>query len=134
MLSVIIQAPEAVDRETITTHSDMISNLARLDSIEVRESGQRPEAAATVIHGTTTIFVSLKGIVDFKKEEERLEKEIAKIRKELGGVEKKLANRGFLEKAPADVVAKVKSKQTALSEKTGKLEANLEMIQGMGTS
>ncbi len=131
MLSVIIQTPVATDGETISAHTEMITNLARLENIEIRSDGRRPNAAATVIHAETTIFVSLEGIVDFNKERERLEKEIAKVRKELDVVEKKLANKGFLGKAPAEVVADVKDKQVTLSEKAGKLETNLDMIRGM---
>ena len=111
-----------------------VANLARLDKIEVRESGKRPETAATVIHEGATIFVSLKGIVDFHKEKERLEKEIGKIRKELVGVEKKLGNPGFLENAPDAVVDGVKEKHAGLIEKADKLESNLLMIREMETT
>jgi len=61
----------------------------------------------------------------------RLDKEIAKISKELLGVSKKLSNEGFLEKAPADVIEKVKNKHRVLIEKQEKLQAGKERIQGM---
>ena len=93
---------------------------------------RRTESAATVVVEGVTIFVQLEGIIDFQKETARLEKEIRKIAGELVGVEKKLANPGFLGKAPADVVQKVKDKQQALSEKRDKLQANLEKIREMG--
>jgi valyl-tRNA synthetase len=61
----------------------------------------------------------------------RLEKEIAKIEKELAGLDKKLANPGFLSKAPDDVVAGVREKQTTISEKRTKLQHNLDMVREM---
>jgi valyl-tRNA synthetase len=50
------------------------------------------------------------------------------VEKELSGVSKKLNNEDFLAKAPDDVVAKVRERHEALSEKYEKLTANLERI------
>ena len=71
---------------------------------------------------------TLEGIIDFDKEIQRLEKEINKLHSELTAVDKKLANEGFLSKAPADVIDKVKEKQSALLEKHQKLQINLDRI------
>jgi len=57
-----------------------------------------------------SVFVGLEGIIDFSKETQRLEKEIAKLAMELTKIGKKLANEGFLNKAPADVIEKVREK------------------------
>ena len=46
-------------------------------------------------------------------------------------VGKKLQNEGFLNKAPADVIEKVKTKQSALLEKQLKLQTNLDRIKEM---
>jgi valyl-tRNA synthetase len=43
-------------------------------------------------------------------------------------VAKKLGNEGFLSKAPADVIEKVRQKQSALLEKQQKIQANLDKI------
>ena len=75
-----------------------------------------------------SIFVSLEGIIDFAKETQRLEKEITKLNTELAKVAKKLENDGFLSKAPADVIEKVKQKQSALLEKQQKIQSNLDKI------
>ena len=75
-----------------------------------------------------SIFVSLEGIIDFARESQRLEKEINKIGAELTKVAKKLENEGFLSKAPADVIEKVKQKQSALLEKQQKIQTNLDKI------
>jgi len=75
-----------------------------------------------------TIFVSLEGIIDFAKETQRLEKEINKLEAELVTVSKKLSNEGFLGKAPADVIEKVREKQGVLLEKQNKIQTNLDRI------
>jgi valyl-tRNA synthetase len=57
-----------------------------------------------------------------------------KLTKELTVVSKKLENESFLNKAPNDVVEKVKAKHSGLQEKQKKLESNLERIREFETS
>ena len=59
---------------------------------------------------------------------ERIEKEIAKLSKELASVAKKLHNQDFLAKAPPEVVDKVKLQRQELLDKQQKIQANLDKI------
>jgi valyl-tRNA synthetase len=106
----------------------MIMDLAKLEALNIEESGEKPKASATAIIDGATIFASLEGIIDTDKESARLQKEIDKLEKELTGVSKKLSNEGFLKKAPEEIVAKVKEKYAQLSQKQEKLKANLDKI------
>jgi valyl-tRNA synthetase len=47
---------------------------------------------------------------------------------DLGKVDKNLANRAFLDRAPSDVVAKERSKREEFSAKRERLEANLAVL------
>ncbi len=127
-LEASVQSQDELKIETLKQYQDIIINLARLKSFSVSESGIKPKSSATAIVNGASIFVSLEGIIDFAKEAGRLEKEINKLTKELSAVSNKLSNENFLNKAPADVVEKVKEKNTALLEKQQKLQANLEKI------
>jgi valyl-tRNA synthetase len=127
-LQVQIQSEDEPTRQIITSHQDLIINLAKLDSLTVEETGQRPKSSATAVVSRASIFVSLEGIIDFAKETSRLEKEIKKLAAELEAVAKKLGNEGFLSKAPADVIEKVRQKQSALLEKQQKIQTNLDKI------
>ena len=111
----------------------MIINLANLDAFEVNQSAAKPKSSATAVVGAATLFVPLEGIIDFDLEARRLEKELNKLTKELATVTKKLANRNFLDKAPQDVVEKVKAKHEGLQEKQQKLEAHLNKIKDLET-
>ncbi|MFP4030282.1 MAG: valine--tRNA ligase [Desulfococcaceae bacterium] len=127
-LPVKVQAEDAAVRELLDRERGVIVDLARLSSFDVEAPGERPRAAATAVTANATVFVSLEGIIDFSVEAGRLEKERGKVEKELSGVSKKLNNEDFLDKAPDDVVAKVRERHEALSEKYEKLTANLERI------
>ncbi|MCD4777689.1 MAG: valine--tRNA ligase [Desulfobacterales bacterium] len=127
-LEASVQSQDELKIETIKQYQDIIINLARLKSFSASESGIKPKSSATAIVNGASIFVSLEGIIDFAKEAGRLEKEINKLAKELSAVSNKLSNENFLNKAPADVVEKVKEKNMALLEKQQKLQANLDKI------
>jgi valyl-tRNA synthetase len=128
-LTATVQSPDEGIRRLLSDYRDIVVGLAKLEALDVATPGQRPPSSATSVFGDCTIFVSLKGIIDFKTEQERLNKEIAKIDKELTGVEKKLSNEAFLSKAPQDVVYGVRSKRALFVEKKGKLEKHLAVVQ-----
>ncbi|MGD8667920.1 MAG: valine--tRNA ligase, partial [Desulfobacterales bacterium] len=132
-LAAVVQAHDAKVDDLIEAHQDMIINLARLHAFEVNQSAARPKSSATAVVGAATVFVPLEGIIDFGLEARRLDKELNKLAKELTAVSKKLANRNFLDKAPQDVVEKVKVKHNRLQEKQQKLEDHLNRIKQIET-
>jgi valyl-tRNA synthetase len=127
-LGVNMQTQDAHERRIIEENHAMIENLARLNGLEVTDPGDAPPSSATAVVNGTSIYVSLMGVIDFAKEAARLEAEIAKVTKELVAVSKRLNNESFLEKAPEEVVDKVKTIQQGLEEKNDKLKENLERI------
>ena len=129
-LSVKVQSQDPDTRRVVEDHREMIIDLARLESFSVEETGIRPKTAATAIVNNASVFVLLGGVVDFSKEADRLAKEIGKLDKELLGITKKLENRAFLEKAPDEVIAKVKARFDELAEKQEKTKKNLERVKG----
>jgi valyl-tRNA synthetase len=132
-LAVSVHSQEESTRAIIEQYKDMIINLARLISLSVESTGQRPKSAATTVVDNATIFVNLEGIIDFAQEMSRLDKEINKLTNELSMVSKKLGNEDFLRKAPEDVVEKVKEKQESLIKKQQKLQKNLDKIKELET-
>ncbi len=70
----------------------------------------------------------LEGVINFDKEIARLEKEVKKNTKELLGVQKRLNNESFLDKAPDNIIQKVKAQHADLEEENNKLKENLERI------
>jgi valyl-tRNA synthetase len=127
-LLVMVQSEDRQTREVIESHRDLVINLAKLSALTVENMGQRPKSSATAVVNNASVFVDLEGIIDFAKETQRLEKEINKLSIELTKVGKKLDNEGFLNKAPADVIEKVRDKQSALLEKQQKLQMNINRI------
>jgi valyl-tRNA synthetase len=127
-LEAAVASPREEVRLMAADHQDLIINLARLTSLRIQADDHHSSTSATAIVGDATLLVELKGVVDFNQEAQRLEKEIAKLTKDLAGFQKKLSNEGFLAKAPAEVVTEVREKQALMAEKLGKLSSTLEKV------
>ncbi|HEY6871476.1 MAG TPA: valine--tRNA ligase [Geobacteraceae bacterium] len=105
-----------------------IISLARLSSLAIGMGLEKPEDASIQVAGDVRIFVPLKGLVDVEEEEKRLAREIGKIDKDIEFLGKKLENPSFVERAPADVVAKEREKLAEFANKKRLLEESLVKI------
>jgi valyl-tRNA synthetase len=132
-LKATVQTDDTDVNTPLQAHQDLVSNLARLESLVIAPMGEKPKAAATAVIDGATIFVSLEGIIDFGQEAARLQKEIGKIDTELSTLNKKLGNEDFLKKAPEAVVNKVKNQHAAYSEKRQALEMHLTRIEALAS-
>jgi valyl-tRNA synthetase len=63
-----------------------------------------------VLNSEVEILMPLPKDIDAKAEVARITKDIAKAEKEIGGIEKKLANADFLSRAPEDIVAEQRAR------------------------
>jgi len=87
------------------------------------------EDAVSVVITNATIYMPLAELVDIAKELERLQKEKEKMQKEIERVEKKLANQGFVAKAPQKVIDEEKAKEQKYRAILAQVEERLEQLQ-----
>ena len=127
-LRVMVEAPEASGREALLSGASYIKNLAHLESLVIDEAMEEPKGAATGVIGGIRVFVLLEGTIDAVSEKARLEKEMAKLAKDLAVVSRKLANKDFLAKAAEAIVRKEEEKHRELMEKLGAIEKALQKV------
>lgn len=120
-LALIVRPVDADAVRILEANRGMITTLAKLESLTVDADATPPTAVASAVVQGSECYVPLAGAIDFEDELARLDKELGKIEKELAVGTKKLANEGFVSKAPAEVVAKEKEKVETLSDKRDKL-------------
>lgn len=130
-LNVILNVDNKNKTSILTREKDYISRLAMLKELRIGIDGKREKFAATAVIDDIEIFIPLEGLINFKEEKIRLEKELQKVKKDLIFVSKKLSNRDFMTRAPAEVVEKDKDKQKTLIVKESKLQENLKSITRM---
>jgi valyl-tRNA synthetase len=110
------------DRRRIDVHRLYLDALAGLDSIRVLESGESVPESATTLLGSTELLIPLAGLIDKDAESARLAREIDKRAKDLARCQAKLANPSFVDRAPAEVVARERERVAELTGAVAKLE------------
>lgn len=88
-----------------------IRNMANITDIKVIPAdATAADDAMTAAVKDAEILIPLQDLVDFDEEIKRLEKEQTRLQSEVERVEKKLANKGFVNKAPEKVVQEEREK------------------------
>ena len=81
-----------------------------------------------VIFNDGLIYLSLKGIIDFEQEKNRLQKSFLKIEKEMNKIDIKLKSENFTQNAPEEIIDEQKNryKEYELSKK--KIEVAIKSL------
>ncbi|MFH1791417.1 MAG: valine--tRNA ligase [Candidatus Omnitrophota bacterium] len=116
------------ERETLDRNSSYLKKLSRIENVIISGDAVKPGHSAVAVIRDTEIFVPLEGVIDLEKERERIAGRIEELTRVLAGVEKKLANKGFLEKAPEDVVMNEKSRKAEFETEITGLRNNLKSL------
>jgi valyl-tRNA synthetase len=124
-----LRVEDASQQALIQQHAAYLTTLATLQTLQIDAAMQRPEGAATAVVAGIDIYVPLAGLIDFAQEKQRLEKDLQKLHQELQQAERKLGNAQFLERAPADIVAKERTAQAERQDKLQRLQAAMERLE-----
>jgi valyl-tRNA synthetase len=125
--AVIIPALESEER-MLSRQSAVIAMFAKLSTLTVSRTAQKPAFAGQSVVRGAQIFLVLEGLIDKNVERERLTKEISRVGKFCESTRLRLASPGFSEKAPADVLQKEKEKYAGMLQNLEKLEKNLSAL------
>jgi valyl-tRNA synthetase len=131
-VNILIEMPNRKAADVIRDNRVHIQILARVESVSVDPKVTKPEASATAVFGENQVHVLLKGLLDFNEERKRLRKEIKKIEGDMETSNKKLANENFMDKAPPEIVDKVREKVESMSLTLEKLNQNLSFFESIG--
>ena len=110
------------------TYSKYLAKLARVVSVEAIAPAVKPKLSSSAVVGKTEIFVPLEGLIDIDAEKSRLEKEIERLSGLILGIQNKLANASFVERAPKQIVDKEKEKLNNFTSSVEKLRKSLEHL------
>ena len=121
-----IRVKSGAAADTLTRYKDAIERTARVKSVlGVRFAGGADGfvahaddgadaiegvAGKEVITSDVELVMPLGAMIDVVAEKKRIEKDIGKADKEIGGLEKKLGNADFLARAPEEVVAEQRAR------------------------
>ncbi len=109
------------------SHSEaLVMRLARIERIERAEAP--PKGAVQFVHAGSSFALPLSGFIDFVAERARLGREIEKAEKEMAGLDARLGNPSFIERAPAEVIDENRARRAELRARADKLTAAIASL------
>ncbi|MEN0107662.1 MAG: class I tRNA ligase family protein, partial [Pseudomonas sp.] len=109
-IDIFLQNASAEDQRRLNDNAPLLNKLAKLDNVTVLASDAEAPMSATALVGEMQVLVPMAGLIDKDAELARLDKEIQRLSQEVARVGGKLGNAAFVDKAPADVIAKERAK------------------------
>ena len=102
---------DANKREIVSAMSASICQLGRVEAIDVADAAfDKPSPCALGVADGIEIVIPFADLIDIEAERERLDKAIAKVKKDLEASERKLANPNFVARAKPEVVETEKTR------------------------
>ena len=130
-LPVLLENGSATDRDRLERNRHYLETIGRVETVTWLEAGEQAPESAIALVGELKLLIPLSGLIDKDAEIARLAKELDQRSKELLRCEEKLANAGFLDKAPAAVVEKEQARASSLKQAISNLEEQRRKIQSL---
>ena len=128
LLPVLLQNTTESEKAQIARIEPLVKALAKVESITFLTDAEQPPLSSSSVVGHVSVFVPMKGLIDLKAELGRLQKDLDKVQKQHDQIAGKLANEGFVAKAPAAVVEGEKAKLAEFAEQLAKIKASMDQI------
>jgi len=128
-INILMQNWTETDQQKFANTSLFINALAKVDEVKWLHPTESAPESATALVGELKILIPLAGLIDIAAETARLNKEIEKKQKGIQGLEGRLNNPNFTDKAPEAVVNQVRQQYTEQTATITQLQQQLEKIQ-----
>ena len=110
LLKAVISCKEKGVDKTLELFKKEIMALGRLEDMIITASFKKDDGMVGNAFSELDVFISTEGLIDPKKEKERLTKKIEETEKWAASIKKKLENESFVKRAPSEIVQKEKEK------------------------
>lgn len=127
-LPILVKNASAKDLARLQQHRALLTTLAKIDSLRELAPNEAVPPSATAIVDELELHIPMAGLIDINAESARLQKEIGKQQKELEQLSGKLQNVNYVERAPAEVVARDRNRVAELELAIVKLKQQLERL------
>ncbi|WP_147124292.1 valine--tRNA ligase [Shimia ponticola] len=117
---------DPVAENALKTNWSLISRMARIEALSVADD--MPKGAVTVAAPGATFGLPLADIIDVAAEHARLTKSLAKLDKEIKGLESRVNNPKFAASAPPEVVEEARGNLADRNEERSKLQDALDRL------
>ncbi|MCH9672726.1 MAG: valine--tRNA ligase [Gammaproteobacteria bacterium] len=130
-LPILLQGGGSADEMRVAEHRVLLDSLCRVESLEWLGADATAPECATALLGDLRIMIPLEGVIDVRAAIARTQKALAKESKDYETTATKLSNPKFVERAPADVVAKERERMDTMTNTIKELESQLARLKAM---
>ncbi len=112
-ISAVISAKNEEDLAIVRAYENYIKLMAKVENLTIGVDEQKPAQTATATFENLAIYVPLTGLIDFSKEQKRLEKDMALAKANIASRMARLSQENFLKHAPQEQIDKTKAELAA---------------------
>jgi valyl-tRNA synthetase len=123
---VATEDPEII--QVLEDARDYVFKLAQVSQLEIVPKLSGDKLAAQAVAGGLALEVPLAGLIDVEAERARLKKELEKAQREIDGLERKLSNASFVDRAPKEVVEENRRRLAEYRDQAAKLTEGLKRL------
>lgn len=127
-INVFVKASDQKTGSVLKNNERIFRKLQTIGLFTAGEDVEKPATSASAIVEGFELFVPLEGIIDLKKEQQRIQKEINRLEGFLKSINGKLNNDGFVNNAPDEVVQRERDKKQDTENSLKKLRSFLEEL------
>ena len=123
-----IATDDANIKQLLSDAREYIFKLAQVNQMEVVSKLSGDKLAAQAVAGGLALEVPLAGLIDVDAERVRLSKEMEKVQREIDGLDRKLSNASFIDRAPKEVVEENRRRLADYRDQAAKLAEGLKRL------
>ncbi|HVW66327.1 MAG TPA: valine--tRNA ligase [Candidatus Peribacteraceae bacterium] len=125
-VSLIIQT--SAHKDLLESQAEHIKRLGRVEDLTITSDKKTIDDAASAFLPDIDLYLPLAGLIDTEKEKASLTKEKAQLESYVKGIEAKLGNKQFVDKAPPALVEEQKARLSEAKEKLEKIGKRLASL------
>lgn len=128
LLPVYLQHVSAAEQAQIQRIEPLFKALAKVETLQFLADSEEAPLSSSALVGQVAVLVPMKGLIDPAAELKRLAKHQEKLQAQHDTLAKKLANEGFVAKAPAHVVEAEQAKLADLVAQLAEMTKQVEQL------
>ncbi len=130
---VLLCAEDPAKIAALEVGTPYIQRLAKVEAVRLvgSEEFEGLKAAAAAVTDGVELRIPLAGLIDVEEERSRILKELERVAEDIAFVSKKLSNQNFVDRAPAEIVEKERSKLTAYEDEQQTLQESLKELEAL---
>jgi valyl-tRNA synthetase len=126
--TVTVIVPDGVAAARLERADNLVKGLGSIEVLTCGTDADRPTGAAADVVDGIEVLLHLDGLIDQAAQREDLQRNLARITKQVAGVEGKLRNDSFVAKAPVEVVQHERDRLAELSTERERVEGLLAAL------